>query len=183
MSSAPFREAMKHRRARIRRQRECATPFFWYAARMRRLWGGTLSIALVLSCSSKRHDVVAEVTACEQQVPRDLNSGNLAAERALIADEFVGIDPDGSGYNKEQAIAGISDFKRSGRSIRSDGITVQDLGNVAVAHGFDHYFKPDGTPEKTATWTMLGYGVTARGGWSTRRTGGSHAKKSRASGR
>jgi hypothetical protein len=142
---------------------------------MRKLWGGTLSIALALLCSCKRHDVVAEVTACEQQVPRDLNSGNLAAERALIADEFVGIDPDGSGYNKVQAIAGISDFKRSGRSIRSDGITVQDLGNVAVAHGFDHYFKPDGTPEKTATWTDVWVRrdgawrmVDAQDGWVTR---------------
>lgn len=121
---------------------------------MRKIWVGTLSLVLVSLCGCKRHDVVAEVTAVEQQIAPDYASGNVAGERDRLADDFVGIDQDGLRYNKEKAIAEVSEFKRSGITFTSDGITVQPLGdNVAIARGFDHYRKADGTPYKNATWT------------------------------
>jgi len=81
---------------------------------MQKLWVGMLSLVLVSLCGCKRHDVVAEVTACEQQIAPDYASGNVAGERDRLADDFVGIDQDGSRYNKEKAVAGISES--SGRA-------------------------------------------------------------------
>jgi len=81
---------------------------------MQKLWlVGTL-LVLVSLCGCKRHDVVAEVMACEQQIAPDYASGNVAGERDRLADDFVGIDQDGSRYNKEKAVAGISES--SGRA-------------------------------------------------------------------
>ena len=110
-------------------------------------------VAVVALCGCRHRDVAGEVIAREHQVAQGFNAGDAASERDLLAVDFVGTEPDGTRYDKAEAVKMVTGFKGAGLKLSSDGITVQAFGDVAVAHGFDHYRKADGTPLKTGVWT------------------------------
>jgi len=77
----------------------------------------------------------------------------------ILADDFVGVDIDGSHYSKVDAIRDYRTKPSEFVSNHLDNVVTRFYGDAAVAQGSESWKKKDGTPGKfvwTDTWIRRG---------------------------
>jgi len=84
-------------------------------------------------------------------------NGDTAVVDRILADDFIGIDPDGNRYDKAKEMKDVKESAGEILSIGADHTTVRFFGDTAVAQGSDHWVRKSGTPLKghyvwTDTW-------------------------------
>lgn len=86
-----------------------------------------------------------------QWAEAEVNRDYKVAER-ILADDFVGVAPDGSHYSKAQEVARTRTAKPEFSSNKTAEIAVRFFGDAAVAQGSENWKKLDGH-EGSYVWT------------------------------
>jgi hypothetical protein len=81
------------------------------------------------------HDAEKTIIDNERQWCDSLATGDSAAPKRFIADDFVGVASDGSHYKKQEAIDDLRDSPKQYLSNRLGQIKVRFYGDTAVAQG------------------------------------------------
>ncbi len=103
---------------------------FFMATAMTMVFGPSLAIASGYSAAdAKKYIADSEAAWCASEV-----TGDPSVARRILADDYVGVFPDGSVSNKANA---VSLFKPTGEVLTAhlDYVHVRFFGNTAVAQG------------------------------------------------
>jgi ketosteroid isomerase-like protein len=80
--------------------------------------------------------------------------GDTAAIERILADDFLGVAPDGSMYDKAKEIADTRDDRGKMLSNQVNDIKVRFFGDTAVAQGSETWEMVSGNPKRgTYVWT------------------------------
>jgi len=83
-----------------------------------------------------------------------LASGDASVPETLLADDFVGVAPDGSLYDKTQAVAEVKAGRGDYTSDRLERVTVRFFGDTAIAQGSEAWTRSDPLhPAGRFVWT------------------------------
>ena len=131
-----------------------------------------LSLAVVLYSSflfskpTQQTQVDAEryIIESEGQWAASSASGDTTELQRFLADDFLGVDPDGSMYNKEKAISETLTGPKTFLSNHTNEVNVRFYGDTAVAQGSESWERRSGQPRYgryvwTDTW------VRRNGNW------------------
>lgn len=97
------------------------------------------------------------IKECERQWAESTASGDVSQVKQFVADDFVGVDPDGSFYDKAKAISETVEGPKEFVSNHLDDVKVRFYGDAAVAQGSESWVRRTGTPLRgryvwTDTW-------------------------------
>jgi hypothetical protein len=95
----------------------------------------------------------------ERQWAASTGTGDTATVERVAADDFVGVDTDGSFFDKAKEIAQTRDSPKTYLSNRLDDVKVRFFGDAAVAQGTETWERRTGTPKRgrfvwTDTWVL-----------------------------
>lgn len=125
-------------------------------ADMRRLlclWMTTCLIAGFAGCHRSTDEVRRRILANEALLSNSFNTGDPTTIDRLVTDDFVGVDTDGSHYDKARLKQFIAHFAHSGGRYSTSDITLRLYGDVAITQGYDHTTRADGIPGAGTAWT------------------------------
>jgi ketosteroid isomerase-like protein len=91
----------------------------------------------------------------ERQWAESVATGDTSAIQRILADDFVGVDPKGGLYNKQQMIADTRNAPKYFVSNRLNDVKVRFYGNTAIAQGSETWEKRSGERGRfvwTDTW-------------------------------
>ena len=102
-------------------------------------------------------DAERYIIECEGQWAASSASGDTTALQRFLADDFLGVDPDGSMYNKEGAISETKTGPKTFVSNHTNEVNVRFYGDTAVAQGSESWERRSGQPRYgryvwTDTW-------------------------------
>lgn len=86
-------------------------------------------------------------------------TNDVSILKRILADDFVGVEIDGSHYTKADAIKWYRTHPSEFVSNHLDGVEIHFYSDAAVAQGSESWKKKDGTPGKfvwTDTWIRRG---------------------------
>jgi|ERR1700722_2562369 len=116
-----------------------------------------------LSSHAQADDSHAADTAYIHQAESDwaesVATNDVSVLDRILADDFVGVDIDGSHYSKANAIRDYRAKPSEFVSNHLDDVVTRFYGDTAVAQGSESWKKKDGTPGKfvwTDTWIRRG---------------------------
>jgi ketosteroid isomerase-like protein len=112
------------------------------------------SVAL-FSQTSSSSDAEKYIKECEKQWAESVASGDTTGIERFIADDFIGVDPDGSHYTKAQTIAETKTAPTIFASNHLNAVQVRFYGDAAVAQGSESWVRHDGKKGRfvwTDTW-------------------------------
>ena len=116
-------------------------------------------VTLLCFCHcSPRNDlkeVERYIANSEQQWAESVASGDTSAIGRILADDFVGVDPKGRVYNKQQMVDETRDAPKYFVSNHLNGVKVRFFGETAVAQGSETWEKRSGERGRfvwTDTW-------------------------------
>jgi hypothetical protein len=126
-----------------------------------------LSIALLLLVPSlayvqsqdERESDRAYIRLAESDWAESVVTNNVSVLERILADDFVGVDIDGSHYSKADAIKDFRAHPSEFASNHLNEIGIRFYGDAAVAQGNESWKKKDATPGKfvwTDTWIRRG---------------------------
>ena len=102
---------------------------------------------------------IAYIRQAESDLAESTVTNDVSVVERILADDFVGVDIDGSHYSKAD---GIKDYRTHPSEFvfnHLNEVEIRFYGNAAVAQGNWGWKKKDGTTGKfvwTDTWTMRG---------------------------
>ena len=119
-----------------------------------------LPIAAVLclcDCSLQRNQKETEryILDSERQWAESVATGDTSAIERILADDFIGVDPKGRLYAKQEMIDETRDAPKYFVSNRLNDVKVRFYGNTAVAQGSETWEKRSGERGRfvwTDTW-------------------------------
>ena len=91
----------------------------------------------------------------ERQWAESVATGDTSAIERILADDFIGVDPKGGLYNKQQMITDTRDAPKYFVSNRLNDVKVRFYGNTAIAQGSETWEKRSGERGRfvwTDTW-------------------------------
>jgi len=93
----------------------------------------------------------------ERQWAESVANGDATVVERILADDFLGVDPDGSLYEKAAMVAGTRDAPKEFISNHLNDVKVRFFGDTAVAQGNESWVRRTGTPLRgrfvwTDTW-------------------------------
>ena len=93
----------------------------------------------------------------ESQWAESVASGDTSAVERILADDFLGVDTDGSLYDKKKALADTPSGAKEFVSNHLKEVKVRFFGDTAVAQGSESWVRRTGTPKRgryvwTDTW-------------------------------
>jgi ketosteroid isomerase-like protein len=91
----------------------------------------------------------------ERQWAESVATGDTSAIERILADDFIGVDPEGKLYNKQQMIADTRNAPKVFASNRLNDVKVRFYGKMAVAQGSESWEKHSGERGRfvwTDTW-------------------------------
>jgi hypothetical protein len=99
------------------------------------------------------------ITESERQWAASVATGDTSTEQRILADDFIGVDPDGNLYDKAKQIADTRNSPKTYVSNRLNEVKVRFFGNAAVAQGSETWERRTGTPNRgrfvwTDTWIL-----------------------------
>jgi len=102
-------------------------------------------------------DAERYIIESEGQWAASIVSGDTTALQRFLADDFLGVDPDGSMYNKEKAISETLSGPKTFVSNHTNEVKVRFYGDTAVAQGSESWERRSGEPRYgryvwTDTW-------------------------------
>ena len=115
---------------------------------------GVLSLC---QCSAQKNQKGTEryILESERQWAESVATGDTSAIERMLADDFVGVDPKGVLYNKQQMVADTRDAPKHYVSNRLNAVKVRFYGDTAIAQGSETWEKRNGERGRfvwTDTW-------------------------------
>jgi len=95
------------------------------------------------------------IVESERQWADSVATGDTSMIERILADDFIGVDPKGELYNKQQMIAETRNAPKYFVSNRLNGVKVRFYGRMAVAQGSESWKKHSGERGRfvwTDTW-------------------------------
>jgi ketosteroid isomerase-like protein len=119
-----------------------------------------LAMLIVLwhcDCNAEKDQKEVEryIVESERQWAESVATGDTSAIERILADDFVGVDPKGHLYNKQQMIAETRNAPKYFVSNRLNDVKVRFYGDTAVAQGSETWEKRTGERGRfvwTDTW-------------------------------
>jgi ketosteroid isomerase-like protein len=117
----------------------------------------SLSLAAVLITAAQnpsQSDAKKYIEKSESAWAEAGSKGDAATIKRILADDFIGIAPDGSRYDKAKEIADTANNHGNTISNHLNEVTVRFFGETAVAQGSETWERREG-PQKHGTyvWT------------------------------
>ena len=93
----------------------------------------------------------------ERQWAESVATGDTTVVERILADDLVGVDPDGSFYDKAKMVAGTREAPKVFLSNHLNEVNVRFYGDAAVAQGSESWVRRTGSPLRgrfvwTDTW-------------------------------
>jgi len=106
---------------------------------------------------SGQADAERYIKLSESQWAESVASGDSGVVERILADDFVGVDPDGSLYDKAKMVADTREAPKYFLSNHLNDVKVRFYGDAAVAQGNESWVRRTGKPERgrfvwTDTW-------------------------------
>jgi uncharacterized protein (TIGR02246 family) len=111
---------------------------------------------LMIGCSSKMDYSKAEqyVKESEKQWAESVASGDTSVIQRILADDFIGVDPDGNQYKKQQMVDDTRSAPKYFLSNHLNNVIIRFYGNTAVAQGDETWVRRSGDPSTARfVWT------------------------------
>jgi ketosteroid isomerase-like protein len=110
---------------------------------------------VLFSCDSKPNYQEAEqyIKQSEKDWAESAASGDSTVIVRILADDFVGVDPDGNHYHKQQMIKDTYDGPNYFLSNHLNNVKVRFYGNTAVAQGDETWVKRKDSLTARFVWT------------------------------
>jgi ketosteroid isomerase-like protein len=112
------------------------------------------SLALAQSSENRAKDK-AYIQQAESDWAESVVTNDVSVLDRLLAEDFVGVDIDGSHYSKADAVKDFRNHPSEFASNHLNEVEIRFYGDAAVAQGSESWKKKDGTPGKfvwTDTW-------------------------------
>jgi len=126
----------------------------------------SLACLLASACTRERdhRDVERYIVESERQWAQSVATGDTTVLERILADDFVGIDPIGTFYDKAAMISHTREAPKYFVSNHANEIKVRFYGDTAVAQGSETWERRSGEPlrgrfVRTDTW------VRRNGNW------------------
>lgn len=115
---------------------------------------GSLSPAAGQSSQAEAEHYIIE---SERQWAESVANGDTGAIERILADDFLGVDPDGRLYDKAKMVADTRTAPNYFLSNHLNEVKVRFFGDTAVAQGSETWERRTGTPKRgrfvwTDTW-------------------------------
>jgi ketosteroid isomerase-like protein len=125
-----------------------------------RLLKCALPIVLMLclcDCGARKDQKETEsyIIDSERQWAESVATGDTSVIERILADDFIGVDPKGGLYNKQQMVAQTRNAPKHFVSNRLNDVKVRFYGNTAIAQGSETWEKRSGERGRfvwTDTW-------------------------------
>ena len=122
-------------------------------------WPGMIAAVVccivLFSCKSKPDYQQAEqyIRQSEKDWAESVASGDSAVIVRILADDFIGVDPDGNHYTKQQMVKDTYDAPKYFLSNHLNDVKVRFYGNTAVAQGDETLVKRKDSSTARFVWT------------------------------
>jgi ketosteroid isomerase-like protein len=120
-----------------------------------------LSSLGLLACTAPASTTEAErfIIESERQWAASVATGDTSAVVCILADDFLGVDPDGTLYTKAAMVADTRDAPKYFLSNHLNEVKFRFFGTTAVAQGNESWERRTGTPRFgrfvwTDTWVQ-----------------------------
>ena len=107
------------------------------------------------SVQQNQKEVERYIVSSERQWAESVATGDSSAIERMLSDDFVGVDPKGVLYNKQQMVADTRNAPKHFVSNRLNDVKVRFYGKTAVAQGSETWEKHSGERGRfvwTDTW-------------------------------
>src|SRR5437667_6350343 len=116
-----------------------------------------VAVFCLCDCSVQKDQKETEryILESEQQWAESVATGDSSAIERILADDFVGVDPKGVLYNKQQMVADTRNAPKYYVSNRLNDVKVRFYGDTAIAQGSETWEKRNGERGRfvwTDTW-------------------------------
>src|SRR6058998_3955363 len=102
----------------------------------RLLAGGLAALGMLCLCHcSEQKDTGCYIVESERQWAESVATGDTSAIERILADDFIGVDPKGHLYSKQQMIGDTRNAPKHFVSNRVNAPKVRFYGKMAVAQG------------------------------------------------
>ena len=110
---------------------------------------------IFLSCNLQPDYKQAEqyIRGSEKQWAESVANGDSIVIVRILADDFIGVDPDGSQYNKQAMVKGTYDAPKYFLSNHLNEVKIRFYGNTAVAQGNETWVKRKDSSTGRFVWT------------------------------
>ena len=124
-----------------------------------------VAIAMICAISAARAqqsstaDVERYIKESESQWAESVANGDASVVERILADDFLGVDPDGNLYEKAKMVAYTREAPKEFISNHLNDVKVRFFGDTAVAQGDESWVRRTGTPLRarfvwTDTWIL-----------------------------
>src|SRR5215475_7518611 len=103
-------------------------------------------ILIVRAQSSGNADAERYIKESERQWAESVASGDSSVIERILAEDFVGVDPDGSSYDKAKMVKDTASAPKYFLSNHLNEVKVRFYGDAAVAQGNESWVRRSGTP-------------------------------------
>jgi hypothetical protein len=115
-----------------------------------------IAVLCLSNCSPQDHrEAERYILDSERQWAESVATGDTSTIERILADDFIGVDPKGNLYNKQQMIADTKDAPKYFVSNRLNDVKVRFYRNTAIAQGSETWEKRSGERGRfvwTDTW-------------------------------
>ena len=123
---------------------------------MKKLLALTLIISCLLSsCKQKIDQVKAEqyIRESEKQWAESVASGDTSVIKRILADDFIGVDPEGNQYDKITMIRETATAPQYFLSNHLNKVKIRFYDNFAIAQGDETWIKRSDSSTARFVWT------------------------------
>jgi ketosteroid isomerase-like protein len=120
--------------------------------------------ATLFAQSANKSNSEAEryIVESERQWAESVATGDTSAVERILADDFIGVDPDGKQYNKTQMVADTRSAPKYFVSNHLNDVKVRFYGDTAVAQGDESWVR---TNEKRGRFVWTDTWIKRNGKW------------------
>jgi hypothetical protein len=111
--------------------------------------------ALLLSCSQKIDHKKDEdyIRESEKQWAESVASGDTSVVQRILADDFIGVDPDGGHYDKQTMVHETASAPQYFLSNHLNDVKIRFYDNFAIAQGNETWVKRSDSSTARFVWT------------------------------
>jgi ketosteroid isomerase-like protein len=144
-------------------QRYLAASVVGTLAKTKLSWFLIVAVASICSIGSARAqqsstgDVERYIRESESQWAESVTNGDVSVVERILADDFLGVDPDGKLYEKAKMVSDMREAPKEFISNHLNDVKVRFFGDTAVAQGNEAWVRRTVTPLRgrfvwTDTW-------------------------------
>jgi ketosteroid isomerase-like protein len=115
----------------------------------------TMSIAAASAQTNEQREAEQYIIKSEREWAESVASGDASIIERILADDFIGVDPDGKQYKKQTMVDDTRNAPKHFVSNHLNDVKVRFYGDTAVAQGDESWVRRDGRRGRfvwTDTW-------------------------------